>query len=778
MTYADVTTIEPVISVVCVDDTFNPIEETATEFPEFLGELVLNNTEKAPVVVEGYDYVQARIGGTVVESISKEIADSTAAEPSYKWSYTAEGVTTPIELDTTVILEFAEIPVAAELNATIVDEFGDEIDEKYTEMKLPEFGAEGILVLDDEENPPVEKVSVRQSLFKVTKYTYVKASFDDKIIKALKQEPARDGEGFCYSYTTDGETWTNIKEDSTVIFEYTDGKKTVFTYEDAYVTVTATLQHAGAIPDDAELIVTPITAKSSNYNYDAYMEALNSGAEEEENAKYSDENTLLYDIAFFSVDEDGNKIEVEPTEGSVNINMQFKAKQLEKEIEAVAEEDIEVVHMPLSESAKAASDSTAEATGISAADIIVEEVPASVSVSGEVIDFSVSEFSCYAVYNNGLQRYEFRPGTSRDYKSILGDAVLYGLTANTVSHNSHMDVNFATGTLTGSANVTAGVYTGSHYPGNYIIGEYTGSGFFTDNGSYRNPFVVYTTADAAAKFGEQLWANNPQILVDTDHSAAELKSEVTRLVSGTASAALAAEPDVTTYTEWSSMIKNGKTASGWLDAIESSQKYYLDLSASPAGTYYFAFKDGEYAAKLGEAAKLNISMNSDQNIVFNIPDSSVNIQKFMISINGNQVGSDVNSNVADPYCRAITWNLPNAKTVICNNMLGIVLAPVADVTIGGTSTGWLVCNKLAGNNGEWHGVWQDMPPTVIPTGLNISASKTVDGKTPAKGEIFRFTLTQTDANGKEMGDPIQVKESSETGAIAFDSVEFKKAGTY
>ena len=95
--------------------------------------------------------------------------------------------------------------------------------------------------------------------------------------------------------------------------------KKEYAYSDEHVSVTATLEHAEAVPDEAEFCVTPVTAVTDGYNYDAYMQALNdhsqtiaaaNGMQVSEEDAYTDENTMLYDISFIvdKTDEEGNVI--------------------------------------------------------------------------------------------------------------------------------------------------------------------------------------------------------------------------------------------------------------------------------------------------------------------------------------------------------------------------------------------------------------------------------------------------------------------------------------
>ncbi|MBP3477176.1 MAG: hypothetical protein J6K48_12825, partial [Lachnospiraceae bacterium] len=481
---------EVVFSVSVVDEDGLAIEgyEDA-ELPEFDTALVLAEPETDPIEIEGYVFSEATIDGVAIASLSK-VTDEESEVTIYSYT-TVDGTTVDVEEDIELTLVYdSEIVVA--VDATIVDELGKEIDEtKYTNIDLPKFDEE--LVLDDPETPPYKKVQVKIGFLKYTKYEYVKATIDGKIVTALKKEATKatankffeKDKEYVYSYTTDGETWTKIKEDTTILFEYTDGKKTVYEYEDAFVTVTATLEEAGAIPDDAEFIVTPVTAESTGYNYDAYMEALNRSADEE-TGEYNKDNTLLYDIAFFSEDEDGNRIEVEPAEGSVKISMQFKQKQLSEELAAEEEEAVEVKHLGLSDSVKEGITSTEEATDISAGDIKVEDMNATVSVTGEAIDFITDSFTVYSISTNPVVQVEECNYTA---EGILGDHIIYGIIAPTVSFDgSDTETNWATDTFsTGGANIgaTVGDFTnngGSFYIGSIADGSSKTLKFRSDNG--------------------------------------------------------------------------------------------------------------------------------------------------------------------------------------------------------------------------------------------------------------------------------------------------------
>ena len=427
------------ISVAFEDTEGNALEELAEK--ELAFEDSMDLTE-APFSATGYEYKEARINGITVTALhvtedtgesdvdreeEREADQSEAKEDGVQgtvtliYSYaTADGEEVVLTEDTTVTFVYgAEEVSRARVTVSVVDSFGDVIAEKYTDMDLDKlFQGTDTLILNDAENPPVSKVQVWKGLFKAVQYQYVKAVMDQKILTGLKREEVKSEDAekkYVYSFSTDGENWAVIEEDATVLLEYTDGQKSVFTYEDDQVLVTASLQHAGAIPEDAQLVVTPVTPESGDYNYAAYMNALNANADrivadsertDGGRKNFTEENTLLYDVAFLApaIDEEGNVqednlVEYQPAEGMVNISFIFKQNQLSDGLDARSEEDLTIVHLPLQEAVKEETATTAAATDISAADVNVEIVADSVSLNGNTdqADFCLSSFSVVAV---------------------------------------------------------------------------------------------------------------------------------------------------------------------------------------------------------------------------------------------------------------------------------------------------------------------------------------------------------------------------------------------
>ena len=173
----------------------------------------------------------------------------------------------------------------------------------------------------------------------------------------------------------------------------------IYHYEDGNIHAVVSLSEASAIPDDAELVVTPIRSGSG---HDSYMDALNNASSE----SYDDSNTLLYDFAFLvdEKDEEGNptgkKIEVQPAEGSMGVAVTFKRNQITNIVpEEATSSDVEVSHLPLGEGALSTADKTLDAS-FSAGDVDVKTVPANINLEGNTdsVTFSVGGFSTFAFH--------------------------------------------------------------------------------------------------------------------------------------------------------------------------------------------------------------------------------------------------------------------------------------------------------------------------------------------------------------------------------------------
>ncbi len=286
-----------------------------------------------------------------------------------------------------------------------------------------------------------DEIDMSETAPDISGYTFENASIDGSPVKKIRKFPDENTGEILIQYSSSSDSsseWTDISKDTEINFNYkitetvnadvtssseqstdetavsvhdknTDStvespsdsdaesdNKTSFNYEDDNIIVTAELEKAGAVPSDANLVVTPVTPETKGYNYTAYMQALNDKADDisgiSKGTEFTADNTLLYDIAFMSdkKDENGNVIagekqEYEPDEGTVKVTMTFKKHQLSSGIDVKSSDDLVITHLPVAnESANETSEvkSATDETAITAKDIDVN------LVSGDMVQLN------------------------------------------------------------------------------------------------------------------------------------------------------------------------------------------------------------------------------------------------------------------------------------------------------------------------------------------------------------------------------------------------------
>lgn len=795
---------------------------------------------KAPAEISGYQYEKALIDGKEVKSIRKITSSDTAVAGSASEetsSSDSEGIsylyTTTDDQEITVSADIAvkfvyttskdNTQKAIYLKATLVDEFGTEIDPtKYSEIDLPQFGSDGILHLDDAANPPYADITVKTGFLKSIKYTYEKTTVGESVITALKriaisdtndavvgasadyvaedavaddtssmssicsadastcssesvsgtsQENASQNQGeYSYYYTTDGSTWIELTEDTALRMTYEDGKKTVYSYEDDSIKVTATLQKANAIPDGADLVVTPVTKESKDYNYDAYMQALNNHADDIAQQadidvmNYSEDNTLLYDISFIS-----DKKKIEPAEGSVAVSVQFKQQQLSNGLNIEKPDDLTIIHLPVAENAASAvsdtastftSDDVIDESNLTAKDLsvdVLKDTAVSVTDTQEAT-FDLKSFStiCFVDSNNNAVD-KIKPGTTYTYEDILGDAKYFGIVANTFSPSGHNDSNFAVKQITQSCSARAGLYTGNSNPGIWLVGD-ASANFIFDNGT------VWCSPNAY----KCITVNSGKEVITEETAIDAYIDDLYKNINGMSNKL---------YNEDSFIISDQSF-------VQNQFSITLDISNEEDGTYYingdklFDTKNG----KFGYA--LHIRKKTGQNIVFNVSSSDVTLNTFHVcNTNGDNIDFDSSQDnqSADQYARSIIFNMPNATMLtIKSGILGVLIAPKATFHIdAGSSSGWLIVNKFEYNNAEWHCVWQNMPTEdkiPVPASIRISAKKEINESdaTDSVSGKFKFHLQECKNGSWTTIQTVTNKASN----IQFENIEYTQEGRH
>lgn len=226
-----------------------------------------------------------------------------------------------------------------------------------------------------------------------------------------------------------------------------------WTSEDGSLRVTATLSDPTAVPDDAQLTVEPVVSGSGDYDYKAYMKALNKSRSAGDDT-WTPSNTLLYDFAFLGKASDGSTVEYEPAKGSVKLSVEFLDDQLSGDLEADSKKDIEIRHLAVSSDVLSQNNGVTKGADISAKDVTVEKVSdTTVKLgSGEKADFSTDSFSVFA-FKNGQQKNYWAGTTDYTYNQVLrminkeDDTTNYAVYANEMINHEHLEGNIKVGVL-------------------------------------------------------------------------------------------------------------------------------------------------------------------------------------------------------------------------------------------------------------------------------------------------------------------------------------------
>ncbi len=770
---------------------------------------------KAPFEIDGYTYKEAKIDDVVVTAIDKKTSDpaddsskdsgskdatSDSSHSTVTYSYISDGKTTELTDDTTITFVYeAEEAPAIKLTATYVDEYGDAIDDDHTDVELTGFAKNVLTISAGEDAALPEKIQVEKgSNKKLVIYdyekTYVKIDGRKTRITSIKREKKDDG--YSYSVKIDGDSeYTDLTEDGTVYFAYNAGSKTWYTYEDSKVKVTARLQHANAIPDDARFQVTPVTKKSSDYNYNAYMAALNDnadklGADSSSTGKTSDsadafneDNTLLYDIAFMGhpVNEDGTvdeskTIEFQPAEGNVKISIEFKKNQLSEDLGATSSEDIQVVHLPLKDSVEA--DTTSDAKTITSDDISIDMVEA--SVNSDNAEFKLSNFSVTAFYNNTFndedwkkdwvrttdgKYYYFTNTLSDDDITSIGGKDKIKLEYHYIDSDEETFINSkyynssCTLGIAGNFHIVAfGTATlGAHTNGNVLCKNLAASSNFGTNNYDEVSYVSgnYNTVSSASgskNTNPLALGNGIEIgFEDNGNSFSIINSgRATKLDKPTV---IYRDSDSINYIDLESVkseISNistelaAKQAGGVTEATKSNTRTYTLNNPDSVGVINLTAD--EVASMPADVHFSGFNSGHDGSIIVNVNCGGKNVtlpERAYIYVDGEQQSTNEVTSFGNGK---IIWNFTNCsqKTITAKNMTGTIIALGASVELTQNINGTIIAENTH-NSAETHRT--DFTGKTSGDSTTFGVKKAFkDDRWPDSGD-YRFEFCAIDKDG-------------------------------
>ena len=256
---------------------------------------------------------------------------------------------------------------------------------------------------------------------------------------------------------------------------------------------------------------------------------------------------------------------------------------------------------------------------------------------------------------------------------FLGDCIEYGIVCNYLNQTADMETNFA-------------------------AVKYQGNGHTIGNTVSEDKANATGIIKAGEIIGTIQIRNNPVVL-----QGEEVKKEVKAMLAS-----------VSNYAESVVGKKDVKTSAD----VKDGNNYSIDITDVKEDVVYVDADnmiDNLMAGKIQNGG-LKIALRDDQSIVLNITEKDkVTIPRYTLTVKD---GTKTNEEIAE----SVIWNMPyvNDLAISSDNMRATLIAPKAFVNLNVTGEGWLVCDTIVGNSGEWHMIYRKLPeatptPKVTPT---------------------------------------------------------------
>ena len=187
-----------------------------------------------------------------------------------------------------------------------------------------------------------------------------------------------------------------------------------------------------------------------------------------------------------------------------------------------------------------------------------------------------------------------------------------------------------------------------------------------------------------------------------------------------------------------------------------TNNYYIDISGVDKDVVYVNMDRAMEEVTKGTLSNgaINFTMRKDQTIVLNVTENlELYLPRYIINIKDGSLPKD-------ELAANVIWNMPylNNLKLESNNMDATVIAPKALVNLAATAEGWLVCDQVVCNNGEWHMIYKGFgkttkaptaTPTKEPTKEPAKTPKATPTEEPTKAPVKTPSVTSTSEPTKE-----------------------------
>lgn len=295
------------------------------------------------------------------------------------------------------------------------------------------------------------------------------------------------------------------------------------------------------------------------------------------------------------------------------------------------------------------------------------------------------------------------------YKTILGDAVNFGITANHYTQSNDLQSNFAANVFTGTAGHGINPNLSGDEPGDFLVGQIEDGSTMHITGGASAKSVFYVSKEDAPKIDDS--QNHNKAVINTNYSKDTLNQKVTDMIDHA--------------------LKQGENLAGHAATCKAVIEPYsgnVTLDTTALDKTDTVYVDGDsIRSAISQNGKFKIKKYANQTLVFNfnqkaMGETTLNLSQYDMTIVGDdgstqQLNSAPDSSVGAsnnhlaPQCKRMIFNVtPSSgiKNVVLTNTAGIFLLNGADASVGGTSSGWIVTNGHFENaNGEWHNIYQE-----------------------------------------------------------------------
>ena len=273
--------------------------------------------------------------------------------------------------------------------------------------------------------------------------------------------------------------------------------------------------------------------------------------------------------------------------------------------------------------------------------------------------------------------------------AFLGDYAKYGIIANELNQTAHMQTNFLVGVY-----INNGQFTGADL--SYSSDGALCAGEIHVGDAYAWPGMPMSAEDLQSKLNGG--AKDTVVLVDPN-----VKSEVANALA-----------TVTGYADSVVSVSSGDHTNVFdtTNVQIDMNNTVIDVSQIDSPLVYVwadPIIDAINGSQIQEGA-IKINMKAGQTVVMNTTRGTVFVPRYSVNVvEGAMTLIETAENVI--------WNMPNASSVKVKSdgMRATIIAPRASVDIDSTAEGWLVCDKVISNNGEWHFISNKVPrPPITP----------------------------------------------------------------